>query len=115
MDSILTSVKLMLGIQEEYTYFDPVITTHINSVLMILTQLGVGPEGGYVISDDTALWTDFIPNATLTKLEAVKSYVHLKVRLLFDPPISSSALESTERLINELEWRLNVAAETPTS
>ena len=109
MDSILTSIKKMLGIAEEYTPFDVDIILHINSVFMILNQLGVGPSSGFRIEDDSATWSDF----TEDKLdaEAVKSYIYLKVRLLFDPPSSSAAMESINRLISELEWRLNVAAE----
>ena len=106
MDSILTSVKKMLGIAEEYKHFDPEIIMHINSVFNVLTQLGVGPSDGFYIEDDSAVWTDFIPESR--KLNAVKSYIYMKVRLLFDPPTSSSVMESTNRLISELEWRLNL-------
>ena len=110
MESILTSIKKLLGITEEYDQFDPDIIMHINSVFMILTQLGVGPAEGFSIEDDTAVWTDFIQNAK--KLESVKTYIYLKVKLAFDPPLSSAVIESMNRLINELEWRLNVAAES---
>ena len=104
MDSILTSVKKLLGLTEEYTAFDPDLIMHINSVLMILRQMGVGPEKGFSISDATATWTEFCEGQV--DLEAVKSYVALKVRLLFDPPQSSSMMEATKNLISELEWRL---------
>lgn len=110
MESILTSIKKLLGIAEEYEHFDPDIVMHINSVFMILTQIGVGPSEGFAIEDETSVWTDFIPETP--RLEAVKSYVYLKVRLLFDPPLSSAVIESINRMISELEWRLNVAAET---
>ena len=110
MESILTSIKKLLGITEEYNQFDPDIIMHINSVFMILTQLGVGPAEGFSIEDDTAVWTDFIQD--IKKLESVKTYIYLKVKLLFDPPLSSAVIESMNRLINELEWRLNVAAES---
>ena len=109
MESILTSIKKLLGITEEYDQFDPDIIMHINSVFMILTQLGVGPTEGFSIEDDTAVWTDFIQD--VKKLESVKTYIYLKVKLAFDPPLSSAVIESMNRLINELEWRLNVAAE----
>ena len=112
MESILTSIKKLLGVEEDYTHFDAEITIHINSVLMILTQLGVGPSEGFVIEDKTATWTDFLPEADLAKLSAVKSFVYLKVRLLFDPPSSTAVIESTNKLISELEWRLNISAET---
>lgn len=110
MDSILTSVKKMLGITEECKDFDPDIIMHINTVLMILTQLGVGPEEGFHIEDDSSFWDDFVKD--LSKLEAIKTYVYMKVRLMFDPPTSSSAMEATNRIIDELEWRLNIAGES---
>ena len=110
MESILTSIKKLLGITEEYDQFDPDIIMHINSVFMILTQLGVGPAEGFSIEDDTSVWSDFIQD--IKKLESVKTYIYLKVKLLFDPPLSSAVIDSTNRLINELEWRLNVAAES---
>ena len=110
MESILTSIKKLLGITEEYDQFDPDIIMHINSVFMILTQLGVGPAEGFSIEDDTSVWSDFIQD--VKKLESVKTYVYLKVKLAFDPPLSSAVIESMNRLISELEWRLNVAAES---
>ena len=113
MDSILTSIKKLLGIVEEYTHFDDDIIMHINSVLTILTQLGVGPSEGFRIEDDSATWEDFIKDNP--NLESVKSYIHMKVKLLFDPPTSSAVIESMNRIISEFEWRLNVAAETTQS
>lgn len=107
MESILTSVKKMLGITEEYDHFDPDIIMHINSVFMILTQLGVGPSDGFFIEDDTTTWFEFIKDAK--KLQAVKSYMYLKVRLLFDPPASSIVAECLKQSAAEFEWRLNVA------
>lgn len=111
MDSILTSIKKLLGIAEEYTQFDEDIIMHINTVFLNLTQLGVGPEEGFYIEDDTADWEDFVDVESNIPLQAVKSYVYLKVKLLFDPPLSSSVIESTNRMIAELEWRLNAAVE----
>lgn len=110
MDSILTSIKKMLGISEDYTQFDADLIMHINSVFLNLTQLGIGPASGFTIEDETTEWTDFINNNA--QLQAVKSYIYLKVKLLFDPPLSSAVIESTNRMIAELEWRLNVAAES---
>ena len=107
--SILTSIKKMLGIAEDYTEFDEDIITHINSVFLNLTQLGVGPEEGFMVEDDTAVWEDFIDNSI--QLQAVKTYMYLKVKLLFDPPLSSSVTESFTRMIAELEWRLNAAVD----
>lgn len=109
MESILTSIKKLLGIDEEYTQFDSDIIMHINSVFLNLTQLGVGPSEGFQIEDDSDTWEDFIGDSN--QLQAVKSYVYLKVKLLFDPPLSSSVTESMNRMISELEWRLNVAVE----
>ena len=109
-ESILTSVKKLLGIAEDYTAFDTDLVLHINSVFLTLSQLGVGPEEGFMITSKDETWGDYMDSDAL--LNAVKSYVYLKVRLLFDPPTSSAVLASTERLISELEWRLNVAAET---
>lgn len=109
MESILTSVKKMLGIPEDYEHFDADIIMHINSVFMILTQLGVGPAEGFTIMDEDAAWNDFIQDNK--KIQSVKSYMYLKVRLLFDPPLSSAVIDSMTRLINELEWRLNVAVD----
>ena len=109
MDSILTSIKKLLGITEEYEHFDQDIIMHINSVFMILTQMGVGPEEGFIISDSTTTWNEFTNDDK--KIEAVKSYVYLKVRLLFDPPASSSVMEAINRSISELEWRLNIAVD----
>lgn len=113
MDSILTSIKKLLGITEEYEHFDPDIIIHINSAFMILNQLGVGPEEGFAIEDKSSTWDEFIPSGS--NLEAVKTYVHLKVKLMFDPPLSSTVIEAIKSQINELEWRLNVSADTSTT
>ena len=110
MESILTSIKKLLGIAEEYDHFDSDLILHINSVFCTLTQLGVGPSEGFLITDKYDIWSDFIPEDS-KKIEAVKSYMYLKVKMLFDPPLSSALIESTNRMINELEWRLKVAAE----
>ena len=110
MESILTSIKKLLGIAEEYEHFDNDIIMHINSVFMILTQLGVGPSKGFMITDSSASWDDFLPKDS-EKLQAVKTYMYMKVRLMFDPPTSSAVMESMNRTISELEWRLNVAVD----
>ena len=113
MESILISVKKMLGIAEEYDHFDPDIIMHINSVFMVLTQLGVGPPEGFMIEGEDALWSDYIGDNRL--IESVKTYVAMRVRLIFDPPQSSAVIESMNRIISELEWRLNISVETPQS
>ena len=109
MESILTSIKKLLGITEEYEHFDKDIVMHINSAFLALTQIGVGPEEGFFIEDKTSEWMDFIEDNI--QLQAVKSYIYLKVKLLFDPPTSSAVIESTNRMIAEFEWRLRLAAE----
>lgn len=113
MDSILTSIKKLLLISEDYKQFDADIIMHINSAFMTLTQLGVGPSEGFSIEDASAEWTDFVED--ITKVQAIKSYIFLKVKLLFDPgSIGSSTLAAYERQIQELEWRLNVISENGT-
>lgn len=110
MDSILTSIKKLLGIAEEYTQFDVDIINHINTVFMILTQIGVGPPEGFSITGAYETWGDFLSDST--NLEGVKTYVYMKVQLMFDPPTSSAKLDSAKRIIGELEWRLNLAGES---
>ena len=110
MQSILQSIKKLLGISSEDTSFYQDIIMHINSVFSVLTQLGVGPEEGFYIENDYALWTDFMDEGA--KLESIKSYVYLKVKLMFDPPLSSTVIESINRTISELEWRINLDAES---
>lgn len=106
MDSILTSIKKLLGITEEYEHFDTDIIIHINTVFSTLTQLGVGPKKGFSITDKSSVWNDFIPKSSNT-LECIKTYVYLKVKLVFDPPLNSAVIESINRQISELEWRIN--------
>lgn len=100
----------MLGIDEEYTHFDVDITIHINSALMFLNQIGIGPDAPFLITGDTETWADLLGQVNV---EAVKTYVYLKVKLVFDPPTSSFVLESIKNTITELEWRLNVQVEKP--
>ncbi len=110
MDSILTSVKKSLGITEEYEHFDADILMHINTALMTLTQIGVGPSSGFTISDKSASWADFLGDDE-SQLSGVRTYVFLRVKLVFDPPTSPSAIESLTKQATELEWRLNAAAD----
>lgn len=107
--SILTSTKKVLGLEEDYIVFDPDILLHINSVFATLSQLGIGPPEGFAIEDETALWSEFLGNDK--RLNSVKTYVYLRVRLLFDPPATSFAIESMNEQLKELEWRLNVTRE----
>lgn len=106
-DSILTSIKKMLGIMEDYEHFDLDLIIHINSIIGILTQLGVGPETGFTISDKTTTWDDW--SILPTDIESVKTYIFLRVRLLFDPPTNSAVTNSYEKIIQELEWRVVTA------
>lgn len=112
MDSILTSVKKLLGLPADYEAFDPDIIMYINTVLMILSQMGVGPKESFSISDKSATWNQFI--ADPVKVEAVKAYVAVKVRLLgFDVPQSSVTKEAMQNTASEMEWRLNVEHDHP--
>jgi hypothetical protein len=104
-DSILTSIKKILSISEDYTAFDLDILTHINSVFSTLNELGIGPVDGFMIDDETAVWADFL--AGDNRLNNVKSYMYLRVRLLFDPPATSFHISAIKEQIQELEWRLN--------
>jgi len=109
-ESILTSIKKLLGIMEEYEQFDTDLIIHINSVFSILNQLGVGPVDGFSIGDEKSVWSDFITDEK--RLELIKSYTYLKVKLLFDPPLSSAVIESITRMTTELEWRINITADS---
>ena len=107
--SILTSTKKLLGIDEDYTHFDLDVITSINSSFSTLNQLGVGPLDGFFITDDTAEWEDYLGDSN--KLSLARSYVHLKARVIFDPPSTGFVLTATQEQIKELEWRLNVFSE----
>lgn len=109
MESILVSIKKLLGIAEEYAHFDSDIIIHINSVFMILNQIGVGPSEGFSITGKYETWEEFTSDNIA--IESVKTYIYLKVKLMFDPPSSSAVMESINRQISELEWRLNVSVD----
>lgn len=106
MESILTSIKKILGIYEEDASFDVDIIMHINTVFMILRQMGIGPANGFSITGSYETWNDYLSDISL--IESVKTYIALRVRLIFDPPASSTMVEAINRTITELEWRLNV-------
>lgn len=108
-DSILNSVKKILGLPESYTPFDPDVTMHINSAFSTLEQLGIGPIGGYMIEDESAVWDAFL--GADPRLNSVKTYVCLRVRMLFDPPQTAHLIAAMKEQIQELEWRLNVHIE----
>lgn len=107
--SILTSIKKLLGLSEEDTSFDQDIIMHINTVFNILAQLGVGPANGFSIEDNSAIWSDYL--GEVTNLELIKSYIYMKVRLMFDPPTSSILADAMNKNISELEWRINVTVD----
>ena len=109
MESILTSVKKLLGIAEEYEQFDADIIMHINTVFLNLNQIGVGLSEGFLIEDKSSDWSEFVDDTA--QFQAVKTYVYLKVKLLFDPPLSSTVIEAMKNQISELEWRLMVAVD----
>lgn len=108
-DSILTSVKKICGVSDDYTVFDQDFIMNINSALGTLNQLGIGPPLGFAIDDATATWTDFLGDDV--RMNPMKTYVCLRVRLLFDPPTTSYLIEALNKQILELEWRLNVYRE----
>lgn len=108
-ESILDDIKNLLGIKE-ITAFDNDLIIHINSVFMILRQLGLGPVTGFSITGYDETWSDFL-SGDLSLLEAVRSYVFLKVKLIFDPPSNGTVMNASKELISELEWRLNVAVD----
>lgn len=109
-DSILESIKKALGLEPDYDVFDLDVIMHINTAFSALTDVGVGPVDGFVISDNTALWSSY--SGDMIRLASVKSFIFLKVRLLFDPPATSFAINAMEKMVDEMLWRLNVIGET---
>jgi hypothetical protein len=109
-DSILTSIKSMLGIAEEDTSFDVDIIININSVLMDLNTLGVGPSAGFFIIDKTITWDDFIGGVNI-RLDAVKTYIYMKVKMVFDPPSTAAKISAMERQVTEYGWKLTNQSE----
>lgn len=110
MDSILNSVKKILGLDPDYKAFDPDVLMHINTTFATLNQLGVGPEEGFMIEDDVPTWDAFL--GTDPRLNSVKTYVCLKVRMLFDPPQTAHLMEAMNKQAEQLEWRINVQWES---
>lgn len=108
IESILDSTKKILGIDPEYTEFDLDVMTHINSVFATLHQIGIGPVNGYRIDDNTAVWSEFFDD---DRMNSIKSYVYLRVRMLFDPPTTSFHQEALKKEYQEMEWRLSVVRE----
>ena len=108
-DSILTSTKKSLGIEKDYNHFDPDLIMHINTVLATLHQLGIGPSEGFFIEDDGEEWSDLFGDDP--RLSFVRTFVHLKVKLAFDPPLSSAHIDALKGQISELEWRISIATD----
>ena len=109
-DSILTSIKKLMGLTEEYDAFDQDILILINSVLFELEQIGVKAKDGFSLTDKTAVWSDYSDDDRL--LNALKPYIYMKTKLTFDPPTSSGALDSMNRIIDRFEWRINLYSDT---
>jgi hypothetical protein len=108
-DSILATIKKMLGLEDNYTPFDIDVKVFLNSALMTLQQIGVGPKEGFIVKDFTQTWNDFLPKDTM--LEAVKTYLYLCVKMAFDPPSNSFVMDAMKQQKEELEWRLREQAE----
>lgn len=108
-DSILDSVKKVVNVPADYEAFNQDIIMHINSVFSTLNQLGIGPEEGFSIADESTEWSAFLNGDP--RLNHVKSYMYLRVRRLFDPPGTSFLLEAYQKQIEEFEWRLNTQRE----
>lgn len=108
-ESILNSIKHLLGITADNTVFDGDIAIHINTVLANLVSMGVGPENGFSIHGANETWADFIGNEKPLLIENVKSYVYIKVRLIFDPPVNTSVINAFENQAKELEYRMYTA------
>lgn len=104
-ESILNTIKKLLGYDAEYTSFDTDIIVAINAAFNVLTQLGVGPKEGFFISDSTATWSDYIPD--MTNFNMVKQYIYMKTKITFDPPQSTHAMNAFTEMIKEYECRLN--------
>lgn len=109
MESILTSIKLLLGIPEEHVYYDPQIIMHINTVFGILCQLGVGPDTPFRINDKSTTWDDF--DAQGLSIEEIKTDIYLRVKSFFDPPSNSFTMEALGKQSTELEWRMMINAD----
>lgn len=108
-DSILMTIRKLVCGDPYADHFDTDLLVHINACFSILNQLGVGPESGFVVTDETQSWSSYV--ADNRTLNMVKTYVTLKVKKIFDPPLTSSVLEAMDKEISQLEWRLNVAVD----
>lgn len=109
--SILVSTKKILGLDADYEAFDLDVITHINTVFATLNQLGVGPDAGFAIEDSSAQWGDFVITDNIPMQNAIKTFMYLSVRMIFDPPATSFALEALQHQIDQLAFRISVMRE----
>lgn len=107
-DSILKTIKEILGVSDDYDVFDLTIIIHINSVFSILSQLGVGPAESFYIEDESTTWDEFFSESDLN---LIRSYIYLKVKMLFDPPTTSFLLDAMNKQISEFESRISIQRE----
>jgi hypothetical protein len=111
VESILNTIKKLLGIDIADTSFDTDIIVHINSTISILSQMGIGPKNGFIITSDVQTWNDYVDSSVIN-VEGVKTYLYLKIKLIFDPPTNSTTIDAFNKSIAELEWRMMLAVET---
>jgi hypothetical protein len=111
LESILNTIKKLLGIAPDDDSFDSDVLVHINSTIPILSQMGIGPSNGFIVTSPDDKWSDYINSDTIN-LEGVKTYLYLKIKLIFDPPTNSTTIDAINKSINELEWRMMLAVET---
>lgn len=109
-ESILKTIKQLIGCPDDFEQFDLDLIVHINSAFATLTHLGVGPKEGYRITGADNAWSEFEDDAQ--KLSLIKDYVYIKTRLLFDPPTSGSLMDSLKEQLKEMEWRLYMLYDT---
>ena len=111
MESILDTIKQLLGIPTDDDSFDTDVKVNINAAIFALSQIGVGPSNGYIVTSNTQMWNDYI-GVSLINLEGVKNYIYLKTKLIFDPPTNSTTIQAINDNLKELEWRMQLAVET---
>lgn len=111
IDGILDTIKKLLGIDEDDDSFDIDIIIIINSITPILGQMGIGPSNGYIVTSKEDKWSDYISDSEIN-LEGIKNYIFIKTKLIFDPPTNSTTIESFNKVLSELEWRMMLSVET---
>jgi hypothetical protein len=109
-ESILSTIKKLIGFEDDYTQFDMDLIMHINAAFASLAQIGSNLKEGFFITDKDNLWSEYTTNVTI--LESVKMYVYLKTKIVFDPPASSMVIETMKQTINELEFRIQISADS---